>query len=264
MPGTCLLIIDPQNDFHEGGSLGVPGAAADTARVAALLRAHGADVDKVVVTLDTHHKLHIAHGAFWTDAAGASPAPFTTVAAADVESGAWSPRDASKRDAALAYATALEAKGRFKICVWPEHCLIGTPGHAVVPELNAALQEWSAARLRPVDYVLKGMNCMTEMYSAISAEVEVPDDPSTATNTALVETLRGFDRVLCCGQALSHCVNFTVRDLVDGLGADAAAAKVVVLGDASSSVPGFEASGTAFVSDMEAKGVKVVKCEAAW
>ena len=30
--GTCLLIIDPQVDFHEGGSLAVPGATADSER----------------------------------------------------------------------------------------------------------------------------------------------------------------------------------------------------------------------------------------
>ena len=34
---ACLLIIDPQIDFHEGGSLGVPGATKDSERIAALL-----------------------------------------------------------------------------------------------------------------------------------------------------------------------------------------------------------------------------------
>ena len=38
--GACLLIIDPQADFHEGGSLAVAGATGDSERIAALLLRH--------------------------------------------------------------------------------------------------------------------------------------------------------------------------------------------------------------------------------
>lgn len=45
---ACLLIIDPQIDFHEGGSLGVPGATKDSERIAALLLKHANKIDRVV------------------------------------------------------------------------------------------------------------------------------------------------------------------------------------------------------------------------
>ena len=53
--GIALLIVDPQVDFHEGGSLAVPGACADAARIARLIVDHSQDIDEVVVTLDSHH-----------------------------------------------------------------------------------------------------------------------------------------------------------------------------------------------------------------
>lgn len=54
MTRTALLIIDPQVDFHEGGSLGVPGATADTQRLCQFVQQHRDDIDDVFVTLDSH------------------------------------------------------------------------------------------------------------------------------------------------------------------------------------------------------------------
>ncbi|CAM9858424.1 unnamed protein product, partial [Laminaria digitata] len=53
--GIALLVVDPQMDFHEGGSLGVPGASADAARIARLIVDHSDEIDELVVTLDSHH-----------------------------------------------------------------------------------------------------------------------------------------------------------------------------------------------------------------
>ena len=53
--GVALLVVDPQMDFHEGGSLAVPGASADAARIARLVVDHSDDIDEVIVTLDSHH-----------------------------------------------------------------------------------------------------------------------------------------------------------------------------------------------------------------
>ena len=138
--GACLLIIDPQADFHEGGSLAVAGATGDSERIAALLLRHAEQIDRVVVTLDTHHTMHIAHAAFWKDAAGASPAPHTAITHAEVKAGKWKPRVASEALWALEYCTRLEAKGRFTLTIWPTHCLLGSSGHAVEPGLAAALK----------------------------------------------------------------------------------------------------------------------------
>lgn len=58
------------------------------------------------------------------------------------------------------------------------------------------------------------MNNYTEMYSAIEAEVPVPSDPQTQTNKTLVHLLKDSSKVVVCGQAMSHCVNYTTRDIL--------------------------------------------------
>jgi nicotinamidase-related amidase len=254
---NILLIIDPQNDFHPGGTLGVPGANEDSARVAAFIKDNVDHIDEIYVSLDSHHRIHIAHGVFWQDPSGAHPSPFTLIKSVDVEQGAWTPVDPAHLEHAKRYTRALEDKGRFVLCVWPEHCLIGTPGHAVVPGLNDALQDWVKAKMRPVSYIHKGIHCLTEMYSAMAAEVPMDDDPSTALNTALMDRLRATSRLFVCGQAKSHCVNYTMRDIAAHWNSDPA--QLVLLEDCCSAVPGFEAAAEQFVSDMKAQGCTVLQ-----
>ena len=55
------------------------------------------------------------------------------------------------------YTKMLEFQGRFKLTIWPEHCIIGSNGHSVVTSINNALQKWALKSGRPVQYVLKGM-----------------------------------------------------------------------------------------------------------
>ena len=54
---------------------------------------HKENIDEIFVSMDSHHRMHIAHGIFWMDAEGASPAPYTVILNADVEAGLWRPRD---------------------------------------------------------------------------------------------------------------------------------------------------------------------------
>jgi nicotinamidase-related amidase len=182
--------------------------------------------------------------------------PFTLIQHDDVERGVWAPTDSSQLQHAKGYTRALEEKGRFVLCVWPEHCLIGTPGHAVVPVLNEALQGWVMANMKVVEYIPKGINCQTEMYSALSAEVPVPGDASTELNTALLDRLHQAKQVLICGEAKSHCVNYTMRDLLANWTKDPS--QLVLLEDCASAVPGFEADADSFVADMKAAGCTVL------
>ena len=193
--GVCLLVIDPQGDFHEGGSLAVAGATVDSGRISELLRRHADQIDRVVVTLDTHHTMHIAHAAFWKNAAGQSPAPHTAITHADVKAGTWLPRQQELSEWALEYTASLEEGGRFTLYIWPNHCLIGSAGHAVSPALLPALNAWSERRERSITWVLKGQNNRTEMYSALKAEVPVMDDPATKLNVDLIHTLKQHTQV---------------------------------------------------------------------
>jgi hypothetical protein len=49
--------------------------------------------------------------------------------------------------------------------------------------------------MKDVHYVLKGENCLTEMYSAIAADVEIETDPKTKVDPALIEELTSAKKV---------------------------------------------------------------------
>jgi len=260
--GMALVIIDPQNDFHPpNGSLGVPGAIEDSQRTISFIEKHGADIGRITVTLDTHHRMHIAHAAFWGDASGNSPAPFTHISAEDIEAGKWFARQDLMRPWSLLYAKKLEKTGREgcnSITIWPEHCLIGSEGHGVYPPLQKCITDWEHKQRREVTWVLKGQNNSTEMYSALKAEVPTRDDPATEMNTNLIDVLKSHTRVIICGQAKSHCVANTMRDLLScwpkGRESD-----LMLLNDACSAVPGCEKAAEKFEAEMQAAGCTVCK-----
>ncbi|CAI5743773.1 unnamed protein product [Peronospora destructor] len=243
-----------QVDFHPGGSLAIPTANEDAARIATFIQKHSRKLKQIVLTLDSHQRYHIAHGIFWENAEGESPGPFTLITAKDVAAGVWRPRDPNLKEYVLAYTSAHEASGKFTLCIWPEHCLIGSPGHNIVPNVHAAAVEWTKLSLKPVQYVMKGANSFTEHYSALKAEFELPYDPTTSLNQPLVESLKLADKVIVCGEAISHCVNYTVRDLVAAWPKDRRQ-DLVILTDCSSSVPGFEKTGEEFLRDMTVAGL---------
>lgn len=242
-----LLIIDPQNDFCDPkGSLFVPGAEDDMTRLATMVRRLKGKIDDIHVTLDSHRKVDIAHPIWWKDSDGKHPAPFTMISSADVAAGKWTTTMPSAYQRSLDYLKALEAGGRYPHVIWPEHCRIGTWGHNVHPALMAALDEWES-RFAIVDFVTKGSNIWTEHFSAVQAEVPDPQDPTTQVNTKLIETIEDADVVLVAGQARSHCVANTVRDIAKQFDPKSVS-KIVLLTDAMSDVP--DPPGTTLFSDL--------------
>lgn len=232
------------------------GANEDSQRIAAMVTNNMEGIDEIYVTLDSHHRNHIAHAVFWTNARGERPAPFSEITHAMVASGEWVPKDPQYLEHAKFYTAELERLNRFTLRIWPEHCLIGTTGHSVVPVLNEALQAWVEQKNKSIHYVHKGQNCLTEMYSAIAADVPMPDDPATCKNPALMAELTSAGKLIVCGEAKSHCVNFTLRDiLVDWRAAGRDPAQIHLLLDGCSTVAGCDALAEGFESDMRAAGV---------
>lgn len=257
MANIQLLVIDPQNDFCDPqGSLSVPGADADIDRLAVMVRRLKDRLTDVHVTLDSHRRVDISHPLWFRDGSGKHPAPFTSIRAADLHQGRWSTTHPGAWDRTVAYLEALEAGGRYPHVVWPEHCLIGTEGHAVHPILMDSLSEWED-RFALVDFVTKGSNPWTEHFSAVQAEVPDPEDPGTQVNTTLVRTLEEADVVLLAGEASSHCLANTVRDIAAHFADPSWIRKLVLLEDATSPVPGFESYAADFVRDMTALGMSV-------
>jgi nicotinamidase-related amidase len=260
MNALRLLVIDPQNDFLdiEGAALPVPGANADMARLAGFVDTLGARIDDIVVTLDSHASVGIERTTFWITASGDAVAAFTAITAADVRSGAHRPRDPALLDASLSYLDALESRSGRTLVVWPVHCVLGTWGHNIHDGLAHSLARWESARLRPCDKVLKGLNPMTEQYSAFRAEVPRADDVRTQTNTALLDRLAAGDGpLLVAGEALSHCVAASGEDMLAHMG-EARLRKTIFLTDCMSPVTGFEAQGLQFLAHLQSRGVQTL------
>ena len=122
----------------------------------------------------------------------------------------------------------------------------------MVDSVGEALSEWSETTGGSVEWALKGQNILTESYSAI--EAEVPVVRSTEFNSELQKSLEGSDQLIVCGQAMSHCVNYTLRSIVERWPKDKLSS-ITLLTDCASSVPGFEEAGDTFQKDMSALGV---------
>jgi nicotinamidase-related amidase len=270
-----LLIIDPQNDFCDvpaaavppapatpGASLHpalpVPGGHQDMLRLADFMRRASGKFSDVHVTLDSHHPLHIAHPLWWVDPEGRSPAPFTVIRAGDVQMGKWRSRNLLWQERSRAYVDALDAGGRYTLVIWPEHCLVGHWGHNVHPAVAQQLARWEREKLETVDYIFKGSNPFTEHYSAVQAEVPDAADPGTLLNTRLIEALAAADMVVVAGEALSHCVANTVRDIARNIGT-AKIARLTLLTDCTSPVGGFERLGEDFLREMTARGMRTAR-----
>jgi nicotinamidase-related amidase len=275
---THLLIIDPQNDFCDlpeayrpidplsgarvQPALPVAGAHADMLRLAALVRGAGSALNEITITLDSHHRLDIAHPLFWQNGDGAAVSPFTTITAAQVRAGAFRPRDAAALPRALSYLDELEVRGRYTLMVWPVHCEIGTWGHNVHADLKAACAAWEERQVAIVQTVNKGSNPWTEHYSAMQAEVPDASDPDTQLNQSLIAHLDQSDLLLIGGEASSHCVRATTEHIVAHL-PSGRREKIVLLRDCMSAVGGFEPQAQQFLNSMQAQGVRLASAEEA-
>ena len=277
-----LLMIDPQNDFcNKGnpamldalknagfrtpaewpasvnaGSLFVPGADEDMARLATFILKNKDRFSEVHCTLDSHQLVHIAHPVFWVNSKGEHPNIFTLITVDDVKNGVWRAFNPRFQKRAAAYVETLAANGRYVLCIWPPHCLIGTWGHSVVPSVSAALADWEMTKFNRVNYVTKGSNFLTEHYSGIQADVPDDNDPSTKLNTGLIDSLTEADEIVITGEALSHCVANTIRDVAAKFGVDNIR-KFTLLQDTTSNVPGFEKLGRDFVMELAGKGMRL-------
>jgi len=263
-----LVIIDPQNDFCDlpaedcpviGGvrqvpALPVAGAHADLLRVAELIRAGGAGLSDISVTLDAHQRVDIAHPTFWRQGDGAAVGAFTQIRAVDVRNGRFLPRRMEALPRVLAYLDALEAAGRYVHMVWPVHCEIGTWGHSVHAAVRAAYNAWEEANAAVVHKVFKGSNPWTEHFSAIQAEVPDADDADTQLNAGFLARLATADVVLFAGEAGSHCVRATVEHVLENWPAGELG-RLVLLTDCISAVGGFEAQYADFLEAMRQLGL---------
>ena len=252
---VCLLLVDCQNTFCTPGfELFVPGAPDDNRRLCEFLYRNLGAITRIAPTLDTHRALQVFHASWLVDAQGRHPPPYTTVSVQDVEEGSWRTSDPGEQERLLEYVRALEAGGRYRLIVWPYHAMLGGVGHALVSAVEEAVFFHAIARQTAPAFQVKGDDPRTEAYSALGPEV------GGERNDELVELLRSFDAVLVAGQAKSHCVAWTVEDLLEDLPAD----RLYLLEDCMSPVVvdgavDFTAEADEAVARFAGRGVHVVR-----
>jgi nicotinamidase-related amidase len=231
--------IDCQVGFcTPGASLFVPGAVEDTQRTLRWLYTNLDRITGLHFSMDTHRVFQIFHPAWWTDVEGKHPQPFSAIRTEDVRKGLWTPI-AHPRES-LEYVKRLEETGKYVLTIWPYHTLLGGVSHALVPALMEAAIFHSLTRMHQTHFETKGTHAMTENYSVLAPEVrELGGQVVGAFNAPFFRLLMDYDRVYVFGQAKSHCVLSTLRDIQAQIAATdpGLADKIWILEDATSPVP---------------------------
>jgi nicotinamidase/pyrazinamidase len=155
-----LLVIDVQNCFVPGGSLAVKGGD----EVVPLINSLARGFKHVVLTQDWHTRDHVS---FASQHPGKKP--FQTI---DLPYG--------------------------KQVLWPDHCIQGTEGAALVKGLDIPHAEL---------ILRKGYRSQVDSYSAFYEA-----DGKTPTGLGGYLKERGLKRVFACGLATDFCVAFSALD----------------------------------------------------
>jgi nicotinamidase-related amidase len=229
----CLLAVDVQNTFcipafelFVGGRSGM-GAVRDNRRLCEFVYRNLGAITEVVPSLDTHRAMQIFHAVWLVDEQGNHPEPYTLVSAEDVESRRWRVNPAVCESLGLEpeyaarqladYTRKLAAGGKYELTIWPYHSMLGGIGHALVSAVEEAFFFHGMARNSQPSFQIKGGEVLTEHYSILGPEVlEGPNGEELGhTNDALVAKLLEYDAVIVAGQAKSHCVAWTIDDLLE-------------------------------------------------
>jgi nicotinamidase-related amidase len=231
----ALFAIDVQNTFcipgfelFVGGRSG-QGAVEDSRRLGEFIYRNLGSITHITATLDTHQAMQIFHAIFLIDDLGRHPDPLTLVSYTDLLEGKWRFNPAVAPSLGITpeygqahlehYAQELKERGKYDLTIWPYHVMLGSIGHALVPAIEEAIFFHTIARASQPVFEIKGDNPLTEHYSAIGPEVlDGPRGEQIAgRNAVFFRTLQAYDAVVIAGQAKSHCVAWTIEDLLDDI-----------------------------------------------
>lgn len=255
----ALISIDLQIDFMDltGSSLPVTGAVKDVERISSLVDKDA--FQQIFSSLDTHYNMDISHPKWWIDSKGDSVSPFTLIKADDIKNGKYNA--IIDPFASLKYVEDLEANGEFLHFIWPEHCIKGSVGQTLHPTYFAALNEWMHRNKKWVSFIDKGVNPFTEHFGIFRANVPVTTDSTTQPNQSIFTVLRKADEIVIVGEARTHCVANSLKQMLQI--APDLATKIFVVEDCMSNVGGlpddFYASVDKIYSDAVTQGVKIIK-----
>jgi nicotinamidase/pyrazinamidase len=203
MSEEALIIVDVQNDFCPGGSLPVPEGDA----VVPVINRVQPRFELIVATQDWHPADHISFAA---------------------------------NHPGRSVGEIIEVEGLPQV-LWPVHCVQGTRGAALHPELDTS---------RIAHVVQKGVDPKIDSYSGFF-------DNACRRRTGLEEILRqaGVRKVYICGLATDYCVKFTALDAAD-LGFE-----TFVIVDACRGVGLHPEDVPRAIEEMKLRGVRLVTSE---
>jgi nicotinamidase-related amidase len=251
-----LLLVDVQNTFcipefelFVGGRSGT-GAVDDNRRLCEFIYRNLNIINEICPTMDTHQAMQIFHSIFLINEKGEHPEPYTLISSEDMEQGVWqfNPELSSSlnidetygQEYLRHYTRQLKEGGKYDLTIWPYHAMLGGIGHALVSAVEEAIFFHSITRYSQPDFQVKGGNPFTENYSVLKPEVLEDEDGKQVAqkNVKFIKKLLKFEAVIIAGQAKSHCVAWTIDDLLNEiLTSDRElAAKVYLLEDCSSPV----------------------------
>lgn len=291
---VVLLVIDAQRDFcFPEGALFVAGrsgrgAIDDSRRLAEFIYRELPKITAIHPTLDTHEAFQIFSPMFWRDEKEQPLLPHDMIDSnLNIHRGGEKiGRALPAMDVALMlgmsyielvrqvgfYAKQVESgghSGKYMLYLWPEHCILGSEGHNLVGVIEEARLFHAYARTTQNKHELKGQNPLTENYSVFSPEVTAHwngKTPIAERNQQFLDHILSFDKIIVAGQALSHCVQSSIDDLLaEIVRRDARLAQnVYILEDCMSAVvvpngPDFTEQGRAALARFAAAGMHIVQ-----
>lgn len=241
----ALIVVDAQNTFcipgfelYVAGRSGT-GAVDDNRRLSQFIYRNMHRITEIVPTLDTHQAMQIFHSVFFVNERGEHPEPYTFISVQDIEEGRWRFNRNLSRNLdygddfierhLLHYVRELKKSGKYELTVWPYHAMLGGIGHALVSSIEEALFFHTIARRSQPDIHVKGDHPLTEHYSVLGPEVSTGPGGKPLSlrkeslfqkpiaSDAVFNKLKYFNAVIIAGQAKSHCVAWTINDLLEKL-----------------------------------------------
>jgi nicotinamidase-related amidase len=231
----CLVAVDVQNTFcipgfelYVSGRSGA-GAVDDNRRLCDFIYRNLDVITQICPTMDTHQAMQIFHSVYLINDSGGHPPPFTLISEEDVEKGVWRfnpalcysfqiDEDYGNRHL-LHYTRKLKEGGKYDLTVWPYHAMLGGIGHSLVASVEEAIFFHGIVRYSQADFHVKGDKPFTEHYSVLGPEVtEGPGGETIGLKSdKFFRKLLEYDAVVIAGQAKSHCVAWTIDDLLQDI-----------------------------------------------
>lgn len=247
---VLFLGIDLQQDFMDNGSLGVPGAVGDIERLTKFLYTNMDEIHTIAVSLDTHFPQQIFHPYWWKDKYGNDAPPFTVITLPDIDSGTW--RAVRWPKESREYVAGLAANAKKDLVIWPYHCIQGTAGHALENQFASMVYFHSVAKRSVPRVLVKGFDPLSEMYGIIRPEF----DRKNYYDINFLNFVETFDMVVIAGEAKSHCVCESIKQMLDHYAGKSNAKllkNIYILEDCMSVIPGSEDSTRKAFDDFKSK-----------